>query len=274
MEQLYLAPYKPFKVGESRSVVFDVEVVEDIDVEILEPLIVDAELSSEGMTQVDVYRVDDGFLYKIILPVSRKLGATLLVDRGKRRSLIKLEGDASSRTMALNNALILSYISFTMEHSTLLLHASAVIYEGAAYLFLGKSGTGKSTHSRMWLERFYGSELLNDDHPVVRAFDDGTITVYGSPWSGKTPCYRNLSQPLGAIVRIERAPKNELETLRPLKAFASLTTSCSGAQWSRRLMNNKVKAIERIITTSAGYCLRCLPNNEAAEVCYYGIKAE
>ncbi|MBO6066250.1 MAG: transposase, partial [Lachnospiraceae bacterium] len=86
------------------------------------------------------------------------------------------------------------------NHVHLLMHASVTMHAGKGYLFLGKSGTGKSTHSQLWINNIEGCELLNDDNPVLRVEDDGSVRVYGSPWSGKTPCYRNLDVPVGAIV--------------------------------------------------------------------------
>ena len=57
-------------------------------------------------------------------------------------------------------------------------------------MLLGKSGTGKSTHSRLWLKYIPDTKLLNDDNPAVRIMDNNTIMIYGTPWSGKTPCYK------------------------------------------------------------------------------------
>ncbi len=269
---LELSQFDPFQSEATADTLFEVEVVEQIEDEIIEPVVVDAPISSSGMPRVDIYRTADGFLYNIFTPRSTEVNAKLWVNHSTKRTQVWLNGNIGLQRMALNNAVILSYVTFAMEHDTLLLHASTVIHEGRAYLFLGKSGTGKSTHSRMWLEAFPTAELLNDDHPIVRTHADGSIIVYGSPWSGKTPCYRNLSAPLGAIVRIERALSNELIELRPLKAFASITTSCSGAQWSKKLMDDKVHAIEKIVAGSQGYAMRCLPNVEAAEVCYKSMK--
>lgn len=269
---LNLQPYEPFRVESPCSALFEIELLDQIAEPTLEPIIIDAPLSSPDMPQVNIYRTQSGHLYNLIMPHSKEVNASLAVDYTQHTARLALNGPTPARQMAVSNALILSYISFTMEHSTLLLHASTVILEGKAYLFLGKSGTGKSTHSRMWLSALEGAELLNDDHPIVRTHQDGAITVYGSPWSGKTPCYRNLSAPLGAIVRISRAKENLLEPLKPFKAYASITTSCSGSQWSKRLMNYKVKAIEKIVERSRGYIMHCLPNTEAAEVCYQGIK--
>lgn len=274
-EAIKLRSYEPFIVEPTDDTLFDVEIVDSLPAVAAEPLIVDAELSSEGMPRVDVYRTPHGFRYDITMPYRNQINSSMLLDNEKHTVTITLAGDPFTMKTALDNSVILSYVSFGMKHSTLLLHASTVMVEGRAYLFLGKSGTGKSTHSQMWLKAFapIGAELLNDDHPIVRTHDDGSIIAYGSPWSGKTPCYRNLSAPLGAIVRIERALSNTLVPLSAIKAFASITTSCSGAQWSSEMMNDKVLAIEKIVKASKGYTMRCLPNTDAAEVCYAGIKA-
>ena len=72
---------------------------------------------------------------------------------------------------------------------TVAIHSSCIVYRGKAVLFLGASGTGKSTHTRLWLENIEGSTLLNDDSPFVRV-EDGKVWAYGSPWSGKTSCYK------------------------------------------------------------------------------------
>ncbi len=271
-KELKLSAFDPFKVEPTADTLFDVEVVDSIDEPIIEPVIVDAPLSSSGMPKVDIFKVQDGFQYNITMPRCSEVNAIAVINHAEHTCRVAINGGLFSRLTSLNNALILSYVTFTMRHSTLLLHSSTVLLDGRAYLFLGKSGTGKSTHSRMWLESFPEAELLNDDHPIVRVFDDGNVTVYGSPWSGKTPCYRNLSAPIGAIVRIERALSNSAERLRPLKAYASITTSCSGAQWSQELMDDKVKAVESVVKGSKGYVMRCLPNNDAARVCYEFIK--
>ncbi len=274
--ELNFQPYEPFKIEMplDEQPLFRVDIVDHIDVETLEDVIVDAPLSSPGMPQVNIYRINGGFLYNIIMPYNKIVNASVAIIDEQRQVRVALSGGSAVKSMAMNNAVILSFITFAMERSTLLLHASTVMHQGRAYLFLGKSGTGKSTHSRMWLEAFEGAELLNDDHPIVRCYDDGTAEVFGSPWSGKTPCYRNLSAPLGAIVRISRSDSNSLEELRPLKAFASLTTSCSGAQWSKKLIDDKVKAVEAVVSSAKGFVMHCLPNVDAARVCYNGIREE
>lgn len=109
------------------------------------------------------------------------------------------------------------------------IHSSTIECEGRAVLFLGESGTGKSTHTRLWQEHIPGARLLNDDSPIIRMYQ-GQATAFGSPWSGKTPCYRNISRPIAGIVRLSQAPANEITRLSILRAVGSLLPSCPPAQ--------------------------------------------
>ena len=86
---------------------------------------------------------------------------------------------------------MLCYAFAGAYEQTLLVHASVPQIGTTAFLFQGLSGTGKSTHSQLWRTHIPQVELLNDDNPVVRITADGRISVWGTPWSGKTPCYRN-----------------------------------------------------------------------------------
>lgn len=115
-------------------------------------------------------------------------------------------------TFGLHNALMLTFTRQTAPLDTLLIHSSVICKDQQGYAFLGKSGTGKSTHSRLWLQYIPGSELLNDDNPVIRICH-GTPVIFGSPWSGKTPCYKNKEVPLKAIVRLSQAPVNHITSL-------------------------------------------------------------
>lgn len=167
----------------------------------------------------------------------------------------------------VNNALMVMYALATSNKLTALFHSSVVSYRDRAYMFLGPSGTGKSTHSKLWLKYIEGTELVNDDNPVVRILNDGTIWVYGSPWSGKTHCYRNVSYPLGAIVLLAQAPANIIRRLKPIEAYAALMMSISGKRWDSRLAEGLHETENLIATHASMWHLDCLPDEEAARVC-------
>ena len=167
---------------------------------------------------------------------------------------------------SLSNAMMLLYTFNTSAYDTLMIHASVIAYRGAGYVFLGRSGTGKSTHSRLWLENIEGTYLLNDDNPVIRVID-GEVMVYGSPWSGKTPCYRNEVMPLGGVVRLSQAPYNKITRFVPLQAYASLMPACSCMRWDRRSTDALHKTVESVIKVVPGWHLECLPDADAAHTC-------
>ena len=170
------------------------------------------------------------------------------------------------RSFGLNNALMLIFAFAGSFHDTLLIHASLVRHNGYGYAFTAKSGTGKSTQVSMWLKYIPGCDLMNDDNPIVRVID-GEAYIYGSPWSGKTPCYRNIKARLGAITQIKRAKENHVEKVSPVEAFAYLLPACSSMKWDKVIFGNICNTITKIIETSPIYILHCLPNKEAAEIC-------
>ena len=169
--------------------------------------------------------------------------------------------------MAIDNALMVLYALATADRQTALFHAAVVSYEGKGYMFLGPSGTGKSTHAGLWLRYIEGTALVNDDNPVVR---DGV--VYGSPWSGKTPCYCNVHYPLGGIVLLSQAPYNRIQRLSGLHAYAALVASISGKRWDARIADGLHQAENTLASTGPVWHLECLPDEEAARVCQLTIK--
>ena len=160
-------------------------------------------------------------------------------------------------------ALKMMYDLATAGKDTLHVHAAVVSCGGKGYLFLGPSGTGKSTHAQLWIKHIGGTELVNDDNPVVR---DGV--VYGSPWSGKTPCYRNVSYPIGGIVRLSQAPYNKIRRLSGIEAYVDLAESVGGKFWDSRIAEGLHQTENRLAQTIPMWQLECLPDEEAARLCH------
>lgn len=168
---------------------------------------------------------------------------------------------------AIDNAAMLMFAFRTAGMKTLEMHSSVVMKDGRAYMFLAKSGTGKSTQSRMWLENIPGTELLNDDNPVVRVMDDGSVRVFGTPWSGKTPCYRNLSADLGAMVRIRRCSENRITRLTNIESYVLVSESCSGYRSIEEMADGLYESTSFIVLRWPCFVLDCRPDADAAKVC-------
>ena len=199
----------------------------------------------------------------------KPLCGTLDTDRGFGQAQLRLEGPEPA--FALNNALMLLFAFASAGKGILEMHASVVTLEGRGYLFLGPSGTGKSTHSRLWLENIPGTELLNDDNPILRQEPDGSFRVYGSPWSGKTPCYKAQDVPVGAIVRIRQAPQNRIQRLQPVQAYASLMSSASAFRPFQDLADGWHRTLEAFATHVPCFTLDCLPDAAAAHLCHHTV---
>ena len=153
-----------------------------------------------------------------------------------------------------------------LHRDAVAIHASAIRYRGRGVLFLGESGTGKSTHSRLWCENIPGSTLLNDDSPIL-GVSEGSVRVWGSPWSGKVPCYRNESYPVAAIVRLVQAPENRIRRLAPVEAFGALFPSAPPAFLRDAGLRDTIcTLLGKIIEQVPVYRLACRPDAEAARL--------
>ena len=224
--------------------------------------------TGNGNTTVD-HLANGGYQY-IIKDLKENSCCLLQTNNNFSDCRCALNGNYDMRSFGLNNALMLIFAFAGSFKQTLLIHASLVRHKGYGYAFIAKSGTGKSTHVSLWLKHIPECDLMNDDNPIVRILD-GKAYIYGSPWSGKTPCYRNIKAPLGAITRIDRADINSVEKLNPIESFASLLPSCSSMKWDKEIFNNVCNTITKVIETTGIYVVHCLPNREAAIICHDSI---
>ena len=152
-----------------------------------------------------------------------------------------------------------------LHHQAVPVHSSTVLHEGKALLFLGESGTGKSTQSQLWLRHVPGTELLNDDSPVLRIMPDGEIRAFGFPLSGKTPCYKNKSAPVAAIVRLSQAPRNRITRLQGINAFCALLPSCPPLFRYEPALAAKINGmVTAVVKEIPAYHFECTPGTEAA----------
>jgi hypothetical protein len=141
-----------------------------------------------------------------------------------------------------------------------------VCLDNKGFLFMGKSGTGKSTHAMLWQEAFPGCELLNDDNPTLRLEEEG-VRVYGTPWSGKTPCYKNRSCLVQGMVRLRQAKENRFERQTDIGAFIHLLPGCSVIRKDEGQYDVLCTTLIEMIGKVKVGVLACLPTQEAARVC-------
>lgn len=106
-------------------------------------------------------------------------------------------------------------------HGRILLHASVLSYDGKGYAFLGRSGTGKSTHTRLWLKHLEGVKIINGDKPILRKTENGFV-AYGTPWRGKEFWGENTFAPLCGLCFLEQAKENSISRLSPSETVKRL----------------------------------------------------
>ena len=253
-----LRQYEPFLTDPTDKLTFSMEVADELPVNAF-----NEELRQEEEGQIIVAGHLNGGEAYFEFWLDKKLCSTMVADKDYRKAKVCVKENWS---FGVNNAMMVMYALATANSQTALFHSSVVSYQGKAYMFLGHSGTGKSTHSSLWLKYIEGTELVNDDNPVVRIID-GVARVYGSPWSGKTPCYRHVVYPVGAIVKLDQAPYNEIKRLKGVRAYAAVVPSISGKRWDKQLAEGLHETENLLAQIVPVWHLDCLPDEAAARLC-------
>ncbi|WP_336837798.1 hypothetical protein [Sphingobacterium siyangense] len=182
--------------------------------------------------------------------------------------------DGEQKQGILSWFLMVCFGQAVLPYRTLMIHGSVIKKNNEAFVFLGKSGTGKSTHSRLWLQHIPDTSLLNDDNPAIRISKNNAVEIYGTPWSGKTPCYKNDKAELSAIIRLRQAPANKMSWLSNTNAFIGLLPSTSSIRWNRTLFGKMNDTVSEIIEKIPIGLLDCLPDAAAAILCHNEIKSK
>lgn len=153
---------------------------------------------------------------------------------------------------------------------TLLFHGSVIAVDGEGYLFTAKSGTGKSTHTRLWRE-YFGERavMVNDDKPLLHITDSG-VTAYGTPWDGKHRLSTNIAVPLKGICILTRNAKNHIEPTEPHAAYP-LIVQQTNRSLSADGMKQTLSLIDCMLNVVPVYRLGCNMDIEAARVAYEGM---
>lgn len=263
------APYLPFEYSPTpnEDIIFNLSVTDEtanFNYKALESL---GNMGSDEDV-LWVYRDSNQYLLHIQCPLYFKEQAILHTISKFTKGILYITSNIDMAIYSINNALMFLYAMNGLKNNRLMFHASVVEKDDKAYLFLGRSGTGKSTHSQLWLKLFPDATLLNDDNPIVMVDANHYATVYGSPWSGKTKCYKNRGCKIGGIVRLQQAPHNTIKATSGVEAYTDIRPSISVMSWERELADMLHNTIIALIKCLPIARLECLPNEEAALLCY------
>lgn len=254
-----LKNYAPFRTDKSDDVLFGLTVAEGDPI----PYIKELKQDEEGQDIICGHTEQGDPVFEFRW--AEQTAGWLVSSQDYRLNTLHLSGRHTKA--AIDNALMILFAMASACFKTVLFHAAAVSLDGKGYMFLGKSGTGKSTHARLWLNNIPGTELMNDDNPAVRIMSDGTTVVYGTPWSGKTPCYRNVSAPVGGIALLSQAPYNKIVRLKGIGAYAAVVPSISGKRWDSRIADGLHETENTLTGNIPIWHLDCLPDADAAYLC-------
>lgn len=160
-----------------------------------------------------------------------------------------------------------------LDHDILLVHGSAVAVDGRGYLFLAPSGTGKSTHTRLWRE-FFGdrAEMINDDKPLLR-LEENQILVCGTPWNGKHRLGTNKNVPLQGLCILRRGKENKIRRVSAKEAYADVFRQIYRPLADREKMEKTMELMDEILRLPL-YYMECTISAEAAKMSYENMKEE
>ncbi len=153
----------------------------------------------------------------------------------------------------------------------IMLHSSCVEYKGKAYLFSAPSGTGKSTHTHLWLKHLPSSRIINDDKPAIRIID-GKFYAFGTPWSGKTNESENTGVEIAGICFLSRG-ENKIKRIpgvAAIKKFMDQTVRPA----DKHLMSKMLDILNSILTEIPIYEMSCDMSEGAVRTAYEGMRTD
>lgn len=259
-----LANYKPFRVdaiAEGGEVVLDIygsfKPTPELEHELLEEV-------NESTFTSKMWRTSAGQYYCLSETKETQLGYWF--DLSSRVMKVSSSLTSYKGYPLLDKAISVVFGLVTLPLGLIKVHASAISLSDQALLFLGVSGTGKSTHSRQWRTYYPESLLLNDDEPIIEVSSDDQIYVWGAPWSGSTPCYIDARKRLVGIVHLQQHPENILTKLKGREAFQSLFSSVGMVPSLPETVRQAFDLVSRTLGHVSAYRLACRPDQEAAEL--------
>lgn len=226
---------------------------------------IEIENMSNGMGNIVLSRTPDKYIVRLR---TRHFSSVHIMTMSRDFSSAEawIDWNDNDISLVLTSLLRIVYSQAVLMCDGVSVHASVVSDGTKAYMFMGRSGTGKSTHSSLWLKYVPETSLVNDDNPVVRV-ENGICKVYGTPWSGKTPCYRNVEYPLGGAVHLVQATENRFSRKYDIDAFAVLLPGCSVIRTDAGLFSGLCDTLSKIAVSVPVGVLECRPDKEAVEVC-------
>lgn len=214
----------------------------------------------------DLKRLSDQFIYN----GERETNITLSVTDKQLENMLSRSVEGTTIGGIENLAISSEFNRAAIKYGVMLVHSSALVYDGGAYLFSADSGVGKSTHTKLWLKAFGDKvHIMNDDKPVVRLYDDHA-QAYGTPFDGGSGIALNENYPLKAIIFVERGKENSVripENKEIIQKLYFQTARMVNRETAEKMLVN----LERLLHLTKFYILTCNMDISAAYTAYNSI---
>lgn len=151
----------------------------------------------------------------------------------------------------------------------MLMHASVIKYDGAGYAFLGRSGTGKSTHTRLWMQNVPTTKIVNGDKPILE-FDGEKFIAYGTPWCGKEHWGSKGNAPLRGLCFLEQAKQNSIRKLTPSEVSSRLFQQILLPTEEENAVAT-LELVDKLIALTPAYLLECDISEEAVKTSFEAL---
>lgn len=157
-----------------------------------------------------------------------------------------------------------------IDYDAFLMHSAALELDGKAYVFAAKSGVGKTTHMKLWMQEFGERvRVINGDKPVYR-FLNGMLYACGTPWCGKERMGNNIMSPVKAICFLEQSPDNRIRRLVVEEVIGRIFHQLLIPK-EEAAMKHFIDMVDKMICSVNSYLLQCNKEREAAVVAYNGM---
>lgn len=212
----------------------------------------------------EVILMDVGEEYLFLFPKFDVLNE-MQVKKDGSQALLFCQGDLfEERAEDIFHVIRFAFLLAASEKGLYLLHSASFLYKGRAWLFSGRSGTGKSTHTNLWRQN-YGVDLLNGDLNML-GIQDGRLYVYGQPWCGTSGICTEKSYFLGGITFLRQAPDNRCVELQAPESILAVLQRMISPAWEKHLLQRNIEFAEKAAKECPVWRLYCTPEKEAAQV--------